>query len=198
MTMTHAKRIKVINDAHIKCPKCERGMAVARVKNTEFHVIDELKCSCCNEQLEVLFNRYEMICGIRCVSDRKGRLVNMKTTYSNSEVLALLEKDKSLIFINQNIHTGKVYTIKTSNSGFNIELTNEQGNPAMFSIGDIWTKVSKPVSFLEAVNSGRYMKLKQWTSYERFEWVLSNINSKPKTRAIEMINSDWYIDEELI
>jgi len=120
--------------------------------------------------------------------------VKMAKTYSNSEVMTMLEKDTKLEFSCRNKNTGKLYIL--SASLYNISLTNkESGVVAMFSIGDRWTLVLKEYTFMEAINSGKRIKSFDAKEYKTINYYLLIIGNGGTDKARKLINGKWNIEE---
>ena len=56
-----------------------------------------------------------------------------------------------------------------------------------------WEEVQEPVSFMEAVNSGKLIKYERWNIYNSLNEVIDILDAKSEEMQRKMINGKWYI-----
>lgn len=130
----------------------------------------------------------------------KERRVKMKVL----EMLTMLEKDKTLEFkLTNSEHeiTVGFGTYKSAKNTIIFKTGSCTGEP--FIINDYILKynctlVEKPVTFMEAVNSGNLMRYEKWeyNDFRHLDDVLAYIGEENySSQCKEILNGKWYIKQ---
>lgn len=79
--------------------------------------------------------------------------------------------------------------------GIRCRYKKDHANAPMYPC-DKWTKVQTPVSFKEAMNSGKKIATIEEPFYYHLPWVwLGLLQTKGITKALELINGKWLIKD---
>lgn len=126
--------------------------------------------------------------------------------YTTLEALKALMENTKLVF--EDIHNGKGTRIGHPQGFDDIAWLYLEGTwkaDIIISrdfLNRKWTIAEQPVSFMEAINSGKRIKAESWNGrigYEPIEVVFSILSSDSYTDLQTMfnaINGNWYIKEE--
>ena len=101
-----------------------------------------------------------------------------------SEVLKALEKDRSKIFVSENV---KLYTSKGEYLHFNNTIVDTQ--IGCINLDREWEEIKQPITFEEVLNNGKIFKCKHPKIKEEGYWVLS--------RFISMLYRECFDSDEI-
>lgn len=60
---------------------------------------------------------------------------------------------------------------------------------------DEWQLVQQPVTFMEAVNSGKKIRYEEWDTFYGIKSVFETMSYKELSVVREMLNGTWYIED---
>jgi len=109
-------------------------------------------------------------------------------TYKNSEVMKMLEENRKLRF------KGKDCKLAVTNND-SLLIIGSSGFARRFYLEDVWELVQKPVSFMEAVNSGKRFKPDTWSHYYFLTEVLEALYGYHDDDAKTILNGKWLVEE---
>ena len=119
--------------------------------------------------------------------------------YTTIEALRMLTENPKLVFEDTNCE-GRIGYLST---GFEIAWLNYNGKyREEIALNDTflnhkWILASHPVSFMEAINSRKYIKGEGWGTYHPLSTVFSILSSERDVKTMcDVINGKWYIEEE--
>ena len=114
-------------------------------------------------------------------------------TYSNSEVMTMLQANRTLKFESKQEHHDFIIEV----IGARIVMKSENGLDGGFDLYDKWTLVQEPVTFMEAINADiKLIKYEPWAEYHTVAWVLKNLGVVSSDQGLERINGKWFIQED--
>jgi hypothetical protein len=116
-------------------------------------------------------------------------------------MIEMFEKDKTLEFeLTKPEYEGKV-AMKKHKDFDNPVVVWTEGNCIgdafvlnTFTFGYNCEIVTKPVTFVEAINSGKQIKYKDWNFYCSLTSTMNLLASKVPSTVKDMINGKWYIE----
>ncbi|APM40578.1 hypothetical protein [Clostridium kluyveri] len=134
----------------------------------------------------------------------------MPRTYSLSEAIQMLEKNRKLEFKQYTDVDGVVF-LKLNDRGWLVS-RNAHGDEIIIDIEGKWELVQKPVTFMEALESGKWVKVEHeiiqperflsdygdttyWNSIDRLLYILSNSLGAAELREV-ILEGKWYIKED--
>ncbi|UZQ49809.1 hypothetical protein [Clostridium kluyveri] len=134
----------------------------------------------------------------------------MAKTYSLSEAIQMLEKNRKLEFKQYTDVDGVVF-LKLNDRGWLVS-RNAHGEGMIIGVDGKWELVQKPVTFMEALESGKWVKVEHeiiqperflssyrdttnWNSIDRLLYILSNSLGAAELREV-ILEGKWYIKED--
>ena len=116
-------------------------------------------------------------------------------TYKTWEVIKMLEENPKLKFECREVNLsarincqGNIYL--DCRFGSNTEIN---GN---FQLNGEWQLVQQPVTFMEAVNSGKKIRYEIWGYSSTLKNALETIYRNCESIQRRMLNGNWYVEEE--
>lgn len=96
--------------------------------------------------------------------------------------------------IYESIKYNRRATIEIVSGDLILLLDGEEVKLSRISVTREWNLIKKPVTFMEAINSGKYIKNK-FSGYKSIPKMIDMLSSYDGDTAISAINGDWYIED---
>lgn len=115
-------------------------------------------------------------------------------TYKTWEAIKMLTENPTLKFINKcdNI-------IGVNRVGFIVLFRNDNSvNTDLFrkNVDTDWALVQEPVTFMEAINSGKRIKSAYSDDYNSVEETMSLLGGLTEKTVLKVLNGEWFIESE--
>ncbi len=110
-------------------------------------------------------------------------------TYRTWLAVKMLTENRKLKFKNNNDEILKrVYDVPQVNA--------YSGNKELLLyLTTNWELVQEPVTFMEAINSGKRIKPVNWKTYQTLRVILDNLKCREYSDQVETINGKWFIED---